>query len=64
MAAAEAALLPPKRDPYWPRRTQRDPLELLRSAERLARAVPIDDETAGFSTVAVNIADLVRQVCS
>lgn len=65
VAAAEAALLvPPELDPYWPQPTQHDPLELLRTAEQLARTVPIDDETAGFSRIVVSIADLLREAGS
>lgn len=65
VAAAETALLvPPELDPYWPQPTQHDPLELLRTAEQLARTVPIDDETAGFSRIVVSIADLLREAGS
>ncbi|NNG40713.1 hypothetical protein HJ588_15720 [Flexivirga sp. ID2601S] len=65
VAAAEAALLvPADLDPYWPQPTQADPLELLRIAERLARAVPVNDETAGFSQVVVSLTDLLREAGS
>lgn len=65
VAAAEVALLvPPDLDPYWPQPTQNDPLELLRIAERLARTVPVVDETAGFSKVVVNVTDLLREAGS
>ena len=63
VVAAETALLVPEElDPYWPPPAQDDPLELLRTAEQLARAVPIEDETAGFSKVVVSITDLLREV--
>lgn len=65
LAAGETALLVPRElDPYWPQPTQDDPGQLLRIAEQLARSVPIDDGTAGFSAVVVNIADLLREVAS
>ena len=65
LAAAETALLVPSQlDPYWPAPTQDDPLELLRIAERLARNVPIEDETAGFSKIVVSITDLLREASS
>lgn len=65
VVAAEAALLaPPDLDPYWPQPTHADPLELLRIAERLARAVPVNDETAGFSKVVVSLTDLLREAGS
>lgn len=62
VAAAEAALLvPPDLDPYWPQPFQDDPLQLLRIAERLARTVPIDEETTGFSRLVVSVTDLLRE---
>ncbi|KNX35841.1 hypothetical protein [Luteipulveratus halotolerans] len=65
LLAAETALLVPREiDPYWPRPTQEDPTELLRIAEQLARSVPVNDTTVGFSSVVVGIADLLREATS
>lgn len=65
LAAAKAALLvPPELDPYWPQPMQDNPLELLRIAEELARSVPIDEATAGFSVIVGDIADLLDEAGS
>ena len=65
VAAAEVALLvPPDLDPYWPQPTQNEPQELLRIAEQLARTVPVDDQTAGYSKIVVSVTDLLREAGS
>lgn len=65
LAAAKTALLvPPEMDPYWPQPTQDNPLELLRIAEELAHAVPIDKTTEGFSVIVGDIADLLHEAGS
>ncbi|MDQ2852231.1 MAG: hypothetical protein M3Y49_16175 [Actinomycetota bacterium] len=63
-AAKTALLVPPELDPYWPQPTQDNPLELLRAAEQLARSVPIDKTTEGFSIIVGDIADLLHEAGS
>jgi hypothetical protein len=36
-------------------------VQLLTSAEKLTRSIPVSDETAGISALAVAICDLVRE---
>ncbi len=65
LAAAKTALLvPPELDPYWPQPIQNDPLALLRAAAQLARSVPIDEVTEGFSVTVGDIADLLYEAGS
>ena len=40
---------------------QDDVVQLLTSAEKLTRSIPVSDETAGISALAVTICDLVRE---
>jgi hypothetical protein len=40
---------------------QDDVVQLLTSAEKLTRSIPVSDETAGISALAVAICDLVRE---
>lgn len=40
---------------------QDDVVQLLTSAEKLTRSIPVSDETAGISALVVTICDLVRE---
>jgi hypothetical protein len=56
-----AAMLPADADLEGPPPEQDDVEQLLRSAEKLTRSIPVVDRMAGISPLVVAICDLVRE---